>query len=59
MVMYMDAAYEPNSETPAGMGACVFDPTAPQGMQWVVASREVEEDILARWRERKQYTSSI
>jgi hypothetical protein len=28
-------------------------------MQWVVASREVEEEILARWRERKQYMGQL
>jgi hypothetical protein len=46
LVVYTDAAYEPDSAVPAGMGACVFDPTAPEGLQWVVAGCEVGPEIL-------------
>jgi hypothetical protein len=41
------------------MGACVFDPKAPKGLQWVVASLAVEGEILSRWRDRTQYIGQL
>jgi hypothetical protein len=54
LVVYTDAAYEPDDPCPAGIGACVYDPLAPAGAQWVVLSGEIPLDVIARWRERKK-----
>jgi hypothetical protein len=59
LVVYTDAAYEPDSAIPAGMGACVFDPNALEGLQWVVAGCEVGPEILEHWRKRKQYIGQL
>jgi hypothetical protein len=59
IVIYTDAAFEPGDSRPAGMGACVFDPLAPAVAQWVVLSGEVSPDIMARWRERRQYIGQL
>eukprot|EP00962_Isochrysis_galbana_P028405 scaffold8977_cov128-Isochrysis_galbana.AAC.4 len=57
--MYTDAAFEPDDPRPAGLGACVYDPLAPVGHQWVVVSGETSPEVIGRWRARRQYIGQL
>eukprot|EP00962_Isochrysis_galbana_P040280 scaffold14576_cov132-Isochrysis_galbana.AAC.4 len=59
IVVYTDAAFEPDDPRPAGLGACVYDPLAPEGHQWVVVSGETSPEVIGRWRARRQYIGQL
>eukprot|EP00962_Isochrysis_galbana_P016918 scaffold4849_cov131-Isochrysis_galbana.AAC.1 len=59
IVVYTDAAFEPDDPRPAGLGACVYDPLAPAGHRWVVVSGETSPDVIGRWRARRQYIGQL
>ena len=40
-------------------GACVYDPLAPAGHQWVVVSGETSPEVIGRWRARRQYIGQL
>lgn len=59
IVVYTDAAFEPDDPRPAGLGACVYDPLAPGGHQWVVLSEQTSPEVIARWKARRQYIGQL
>jgi len=59
IVVYTDAAFEPDDPRPAGLGACVYDPLAPVGHQWVVVSGETSPEVIGRWHARRQYIGQL
>eukprot|EP00962_Isochrysis_galbana_P000642 scaffold182_cov133-Isochrysis_galbana.AAC.1 len=53
------ASREPDDPRPAGLGACVYDPLAPVGHQWVVVSGEASPEVIGRWRAHRQYIGQL
>ena len=58
IVLYTDAMYDPN-KTPAGMvGIVIYDPEDPTS-KWRYASAAVPQELIDKFRKRKQYVGQL